>query len=104
MKIRSIAFGMILSLFVAGPGWAVTTNTTINTNTNNGSFQQSFGGGFGSSFSMQRDNLSITQEVSDDSFSQCFSIVTRFWRLVQIMRGNDMQQMFLSPDADDPCF
>lgn len=96
MKVRHIAVGMILSMFIAAPGWAQSHNT----NTNDGSFQ-SFG--FGSSFSFFSDNVSITQDVSTDSIDQCFSVVTNIWRIVQRITGNNVEQVFLSPDEEDPC-
>ncbi len=102
MKVRHIMFGIILALFVTGPVLAQTSNTT--TNTNNGSFQSGFG--FGGSFSFvssSNSNVRIRQEVSDTSFSQCFSLLTTFGRLVQMVTGSSMSQMYVSVNDPDPC-
>lgn len=101
MNIKRIVVGMVFSLFIAAPTWAQSNNVTI-TNTDNGSAQQGFG--FSSSFSFQDGGVSITQDISNDSIDQCFSVVTEMWRIVQYVIGNDIEQTFLAPDADDPCF
>ena len=103
MKIRHIALGIILSMFVAGPGFAA--NSNINTNTQNNTNTNNSASGFGSSFEFSNDtgNGSIRQEVSDNDFRQCFFFNAGFFVIVQIIDGPNFSQRFLPRGAENPC-
>lgn len=104
MKIQQIILAAVMSLAVSGTALAQTSiynNTNTNVTTNNGT-GPTFSGGFGGSFYMSNNGVTIDQNVTDNSLSQCFSFTSGLMQIVQIIMGDSFTQTIKFLTGTDP--
>lgn len=107
MKIRHLALVAAISLAGSGASLAQQSSfTNTNTNSNNNA---AFATGTTNSFSMRNGNMVLSQSganAADSSgFCQFFSFSFGMTRIIQIIQGNSVSQIFgsVNDPVDDPC-